>query len=133
MTQSASPLRLAAGLTPRGAVLQSLLLLGAIVGCALVGLAIQGNWPKVLRVLLAALAYGTILGLSLRRATTAGGAPYGNFVVAGAVAGAVSGLVRPTTTLLLVLAQALSAAFLLASVHWLGVRAWQRQVERMTG
>jgi len=131
MTAATATNRLSAALTPRGAVLQSLVLLGLVVGGALVGLGIQGNWPKVLRVLLAALAYGIILWQSVRRSTAPGAAPYWNFVLAGAVAGAVSGLARSTTSVLLVLVQTVGAAFLLASVHWLGVRAWQRQAERM--
>jgi hypothetical protein len=105
-----------------GALRGSLVLLAAVVVFALVGLAAAGNWPKFARVSAAAGTYGIVLlGFGMRTMPR-----LRLFITAGAAAGAVSGLVRPSTSLALVTAGALGAGLLLAPLHWWAVRAWQR-------
>lgn len=113
MTESrASTSRYPPGLVP------SLILLGAIVTLALLGLAWSGNWPKVLRVVLAAATYIALL-LLLSRARSLRLAA---FMGAGAAAGAVSGMARPETTPALIAASAFGAALLIAPLHWWALR-----------
>ncbi len=91
-------------------LLPSLAVLGAIVAFALIGLAAVGNWPKVLRVAAAAATYALLL-LSVCRGRSE--PRPGAFLVAGAAAGAVSGLLRP--------------GLLLGPFHWWALRTWQRR------
>lgn len=102
----------------------SLSLLAFVVLVALAGLAIDGNWPKVLRVAAAFVGYGSVLSTpGLRRGTPA--LPV--FVLAGAVAGLISGLVRPQPMPhSFVAAQVLASAAFLAPVHWLALRYARR-------
>ena len=104
------------------ALRMSLLVLGTVVAIALVGLGFAGNWPKVLRVALAAGSYtGVLIVLAhWRRAL-----PLGAFMAAGAAAGSVSGLVRESTSAALIAAGALGAALLLGPLHWWALRTWQ--------
>jgi hypothetical protein len=109
------------------ALRHSLVLLGIVVLIALIGLAFAGNWPKLLRVGLAAASYAAVLvaGSRLLSWEHPGAAiPYWLFAVAGAVAGLVSGVVRPTVQPSVVLVSVLAGAFLLSTVHWAGVRRY---------
>jgi hypothetical protein len=107
----------------------SLAVLALIVAIALIGLGAAGNWPKVLRVAAAAVTYAVVL-LLLSRGRAAHHPRV--FVAAGAVAGAVSGLARPTTSVGLVAASMLGAALLLGPMHWWALRNWERQAQRTT-
>jgi hypothetical protein len=98
----------------------SLLVLSVIVTLALFGLALDSNWPKVLRVTLSFLGY-TLCLLPLRRRHPP--LPVIVFVGAGAAAGLISGVVRPDGLQLdRALALTVFAALLLGPTHWLGLR-----------
>ena len=101
----------------------SLLLLGLVVAFALAGLASDGNWPKVLRVAAAAAGYGAVLLAAGRRSTER--LPWRAFAAAGAVAGFLSGVVRPETSGSMVLAQTAAGALVLGSFHWLALGSWR--------
>lgn len=101
-----------------------------MVALALIGLALDGNWPKVLRVALAAGAYGSSLWLLAHRTAPGREVPYWPFGLAGSLAGLVSGLVRPAFQIELVLAGMLGAALLIGGVHWLALRAVRRLLSR---
>jgi hypothetical protein len=117
--------RYPAGLRP------SLLGLGAIIALALLGLAGDGNWSKMLRVALATGTYATLL-LAFCRWQKA--LHVSAFLMAGAAAGAVSGVVRPAIpTPALVVASALGAGLLLGPLHWWALRTWQRLGQRQAG
>jgi hypothetical protein len=98
----------------------SLLLMAVIVLFALSGLALDGNWPKFARVSLAALGYiGCLMPFRHRLP------PYSivNFVLAGGVAGFISGLVRPAgSDPLMPLIQPLLGGLVLAPMHWASLR-----------
>jgi hypothetical protein len=105
-------------------LLASVALLGLVVALALIGLALDGNWPKVIRVACAAAAYVTILlSLASRGAEPA---RYVWFAAAGAAAGLVSGMLRPVPDLAPVLTVTIAASLLLGGVHWAAVRFWRR-------
>ena len=95
-----------------------------IVASALCGLALDANWWKFLRVLLAFSTYSTILLLLLRRATP-GPLPLWPFALAAGAAELASGWLRPDATALLSLSVAPIAALLIGGVHWLALRAWR--------
>lgn len=105
----------------------SLVVMGAIVVLATIGLALDGNWPKVARVATAFLTYVVVL-------LAAGGAgdetgektPYRAFALAGGACGLVSGLVRAEVDVAVVAAGVLAGALLLGGVHWLALRGWRR-------
>ncbi|HEU4648721.1 MAG TPA: hypothetical protein VFS33_06640 [Gemmatimonadales bacterium] len=118
-----SPTRTASATYAPG-LLGSLALLGIIIALALAQLAWAGNWPKVLRVAAAAATYAAVLLPLCRTHVTLRPSA---FIAAGAAAGAVSGLVRPTTSAALVGASVLGAALLLGPLHWWALRTWQRQ------
>ncbi len=117
------------------ALLESLLLLALVVAGALVGLALQQNWLKILRVASASLGYFTALFVAVRsppaRAKGPGVYPYWPFCLAGAVAGLMSAVVRPSTSLALIMVQVLGAGFLLGGVHWIALRWWSRVRSRL--
>ena len=118
------------------AVRHSLAVLGAVVLFALIGLAFAGNWPKVLRVGLAAASYAAVLvagSRSLSREKPGAAIPYWLFAIAGAAAGLVSGLVRPTVQPSVVLVSVLAGAFLLSSVHWAGARRYKGVLKTLSG
>lgn len=76
----------------------SLVALGLIVGAALVGLALQGNWPSALRVAAAGAVYLGPLWLWSRRADAQlAPVPWWTFALGGAAAGLASGLARSAT------------------------------------
>ena len=83
---------------------------------AVIGLAVDGNWPKVLRVGAAAGAYACML-LALSRKHAPGRAiEWWRFAAAGTAAGIVSGLLRPDPGITTIGIDA-AAALVVASVH----------------
>jgi hypothetical protein len=109
------------------ALRHSFIVLGAVVIIALVGLAAAHNWPKLLRVGLAAASYAAVLlvGSRLRSSNDFNASvPYWLFVIAGATAGLVSGIVRPTILVPVVFVSIVAGAFLLSTVHWAGARRY---------
>jgi hypothetical protein len=119
-----------ARLDPAPELIGSLALVAILASGALLGLMIQGNWLKILRVGTASVVYlGVLLAELWSRTglrTAANRLPYWPFGVAGGAAGAISGLIRPMPSLGLVSVQLVSAALLLGGVHWLSVRWWRR-------
>jgi hypothetical protein len=104
---------------------RSLLLLGAVVAVALIGLSIDGNWPKVLRVGAAAGTYAGMM-LVLARSHAPGRAiEWWRFAAAGTAAGIVSGLLRPALGGATIAVDAV-AAVVLATVHWGGLALSER-------
>ena len=111
-------------------VLVSLGILSLVIAFALTGLALDGNWPKVARVAAAYVSYSSVLLIFLRvdrdqtpRITW--------FVVAGAIAGLVSGLVRPNINIALIAAQMIAGAVLLAGAHWVAISRWRTLRQRI--
>lgn len=104
----------------------SIALIAVVVVLALVGLATDGNWPKILRVGLSFLAYAGTLEAWRRAAAARPTLPFLWFASAGAAAGLVSGLVRPELHLSILLAGTVAATLLLGGVHWLGLTYWRR-------
>ena len=109
----------------------SLVLIGVAVAMALVGLAADGNWPKVLRVALAFASYASVLQLLARTGSKEREEPvsFACFAGAGASAGVVSGLVRPHFDLNVFAAGTIAAALLLAGTHWLALRSSRKIFE----
>jgi len=105
----------------------SLGLLGLIFALALGGLALEGNWRKFLRVLLAFGTYAAVL-LGLLR-VRGGGAPewlpFWPFALAGNAAELVSRWLLPFPGARAVLSTAPAAALLIGGVHWLALRTWR--------
>ncbi len=106
----------------------SLALLGVILAIALIGLGLDGNWPKVLRVVAAGGTYAAALLL-----TTSRGGPrsWWRFAVAGICAGVASGLLRPEPSLTSIAIDS-GAATVLATVHWVGLGLSQKMRRRIT-
>ena len=97
----------------------TLLALGALLVFIEVGLATDGNWPKMLRVGVALAGYvATLLATGARRHPFS----IARYVVAGLVAGALSGVLRPEIRPAFAAAQAVLAALLLGPAHCLIVR-----------
>jgi hypothetical protein len=96
---------------------QSLQLLGAVISIALIGLAMDGNWPKVGRVGAAAGVYALTLLALARRDGPPDPIEWWRFAAAGMAAGLVSGLLRPERGDMTTVIDA-GAALVLASVHW---------------
>jgi hypothetical protein len=113
----------------------SLCVIGLLVAFALSGLAWDENWRKLLRVLIGFSAYVVVLlsALSIyssmvkRRA----GSPFWAFALAGAMAEACSGWLRPTARVTVDLPTALAAAFLIGGLHWLALRTWRQLHKRI--
>ena len=111
-------------------------LLTAMIMIADVTLALQGNWPKILRITLAAATYVAVLGATLR-ITGRFGAPPARlpvwpFLVAGAAGGLVSGVVRPDLSAPVVIASAVLTPTLLGSFHWIALQRWSWIRSRIT-
>ena len=107
----------------------SLLLLGGVFVFALAVLVLQQNWPKLLRVGAAAVAYLGLVALLARRwwrPELAGPCPYRVFAVAGAAAGALGSLLRPAPALLVGVIGSVGGALLFGGFHYLGLRAARR-------
>lgn len=102
-----------------------------IVASALCGLALDANWPKFLRVLLAFSTYSAVLLLLFRRETP-GALPLWPFALAAAAAELASGWLRPNATALLSPSVAPAAALLIGGLHWLTLRAWRPLRARIT-
>jgi hypothetical protein len=115
---------------PGRELLASLAVLAAVFAFALATLAAQGNWPKVLRVSVAACSYLALVAALAGRwwpASAARSCPYWVFAVAGAVAGALGIALRPGGVPPLVVAVgAASGAALFGAVHWLALRTLRR-------
>jgi len=106
----------------------SIVLLAVIVLFALGGLALDGNWPKLLRVSLSFVAYASVLlGFAKYRSKDAADTyvPFAWFALAGAAAGIVSGLVRPVFDWGVLIVGAIAAGLLLAGIHCLALRQWR--------
>jgi hypothetical protein len=100
--------------------------LAALFAFVLVSLALQANWPKLLRVGAAAGAYLGLVALLARRwwrPALAAACPYRVFAVAGAVAGALGGLLRPAPVLLVGAIGSVAGALLFGGFHYLALRA----------
>jgi hypothetical protein len=110
----------------------SLLAIAGIALLATIGLAIDGNWAKVLRVLSALIGYLRVL-VPVRKQLSP---PVSllRFMAAGAVAGAISGLIRPDDGIVLnrLIALTVGGAALLGPVHWLAVRQARGWYSRIT-
>jgi hypothetical protein len=103
-------------------------LLTAVIMIADVSLAIQGNWPTILRVTLAAATYVAVLGATLKAAGRFGAPPerlpVWAFLVAGAAGGLVSGVVRPDGSAPVIIASAVLTPTLLGTFHWIALQRW---------
>ena len=108
----------------------SLSVLALVIAFAIAGLAIDGNWPKILRVGAGFLTYCCVL-LGILRVDRESRPRFTWFAVAGALAGMVSGLVRPEIHITTVLVQAIAGAVLIAGAHWLALLHWRRIRERI--
>ncbi len=100
----------------------SLLVLAGVILFACAGLALDGNWPKLLRVSSAFVSYaGVLTALGARRRTELS---LVHFVAAGIVAGFVSGIVRPDLDGALVVVSIVGGAAF-GAAHWLGLTKWR--------
>lgn len=99
----------------------SLLLLALVVLIAAGILVANANWPKLLRVTVAATVYVGMLTLRARSSASAE-QPWWPFAVAGGLAGLASAALQPVFSIPILLASAAGGALLLGTVHWLGVR-----------
>ena len=111
----------------------SLAILAGIWIFAVIGLVIQDNLPKVVRVTAAIAAY---IGISLLLANQwwrddERSCPYPVLGVAGAVAGLLGSTVRPAMPPLSVIAIGIVAmSVVFAGIHWLALRSLARARER---
>ena len=115
---------------PRDGLRRSLLLLGVVIAIALAGLAIDGNWPKVLRVAAAAGTYAAAL-LVLARPGTDVSRRWWWFAVAGVCAGVASGLFRPEPGAASIAVDS-GAAIVLATMHWMGLGLSEKVRQKIT-
>jgi hypothetical protein len=97
----------------------SLVILTSVVLIGLTGLVITANWPKVVRVTLAATGYLGVLAVRTRATHSLQWWP---FACAGGLAGVISGALQPSISYTVLLASAAGGAFLLGTVHWLALR-----------
>jgi hypothetical protein len=74
---------------------QSLVVFAAVMTVAVIGLAIEGNGPKVLRVGAAAAVYACTLLALTRSVVPSRQLGWWRFAAAGTAAGIISGLLRP--------------------------------------
>jgi hypothetical protein len=104
--------------------------LAVVVLIALVGLSIEGNWLKVLRVAHAFAGYAlvllTLLHIRADRVAAGRTLPFAWFAAAGLAAGLLSGIIRPEFKPNVLIAGTLGSALLLASMHWLAVNYWRK-------
>ena len=107
----------------------SIVLLALVVCFVLAGLALEGNWPKLLRVSIAATVYLTLLPLLLsswrRRADSSLLLPFWPFASAACLAELASGWLRPGVPPYTTFWVAPAAALLIGGAHWLALRAWR--------
>ncbi len=106
--------------------------LSGIVMIADIVLAIQGNFPKIIRVTLAAASYVAVLGFLLKSMGRFGAPPsrlpLWVFLAAGAAAGLVSSLVRTEFFSVVFILSSVMTPTLIGAVHWIGLQryAWLR-------
>ena len=109
--------------------------LTAAIMIADVTFAVQGNWPKIFRVTLAAAAYIGVLGFLLKSMGRFGAPParlpVWVFLVAGALAGLVSGMVRPALPSSVLLISTMLTPTLLGAFHWIALQRWAWVKARM--
>lgn len=108
----------------------SLTAIGLIIALAVIQLGLQGNWPKVLRVSVAFLAYCTFL-LYLARWTSRASLPFYMFAIAAGVAELCSGWLRPDWRVSDTVIMPLVAALLFGGFHWFVLRVWGRKSEAL--
>lgn len=118
-------------------LLASVWLLGVAFAAVLAGLALDANWRKLLRVLIAAPTYVCVL-LTLFRvrgvaAASGGGLPPWPFCAAAAAAELASGWLRAGVAAHITFWVAPLAAVLIGGLHWLGLRYWRPLRERIMG
>ena len=110
-------------------LLVSLIFLALIFAFVLGVLALDANWRKFLRVLIAASTYLCVLLTRLKVRgkviTASGGIPFWAFAVAAAAAELSSGWLRAGASVGVSLWVSLAAALLIGGVHWLGLRVWR--------
>lgn len=114
----------------------SLCLLGCIILLALSRIALQANWIKCIRVLLAFSVYSLVLiALQLKRGEKENSAvvslPFWHFAMAAATAELLSGWLRPDARLDTELLMIPTAALLVGGIHWLALRTWRPVRERI--
>lgn len=112
----------------------SLFIITLLVVFALSGLAHDENWRKLLRVSLGFSAYLITLIAAIGVYSLRGRArlPFWVFAVAGALAEASSGWLRPSARVTVDVPTMLAAAALIGGVHWLALRSWRPVKERIT-
>jgi hypothetical protein len=117
-------------------LLVSIGIVTAVICIADVSLAFQGNWPKIVRITLAAATYVFVLGVLLRSTGRLGAPParlpYWVFLVAGVAAGAASGFLRADGTIRLALAQTILTPLALGTFHWVALQRWAWVRSRIT-
>ena len=109
----------------RNNLILSLAAIAFIIALAVIQLALQGNWPKVLRVSVAFLAYSTLL-LYLARWTARASLPFYMFAIAAGAAELCSGWLRLDWRVSDAVAMPLVAALLLGGFHWFVLRVWRK-------
>lgn len=114
----------------------SLCLLGCIILLALSRIALQANWIKCLRVLLAFSVYSLVLiALQLKRSKRDSRAgvplPFWHFALAAATAEFFSGWLRPDARPDTELLMIPTAALLVGGFHWLALKSWRPLRERI--
>jgi membrane associated rhomboid family serine protease len=124
MTRTSASPALSSPAAPARDLTLSVALIGAVIALALCFLVIDRNWPKLLRVALSFATYATVLlgGARTLGSDEARPAPYWLFLVAGAAAGVMSGVVRPSIDPGVVVTGAIMLPLLFGSVHWAALR-----------
>jgi hypothetical protein len=115
----------------------SVALLTAVIMIADVTLAIQGNFPKIVRITIAAATYVAVLGSILkvlgRFPAPPPRLPLWPFLAAGLAGGLVSGLVRSDVDLSVPMASSVLTPPLLGTVHWVALQRWGWLRQRIAG
>jgi hypothetical protein len=101
----------------------SLAILSVVICFALIGLAFDHNWPKLVRVALAFLTYASVLSAFARSANAR--PQYRWFVLAATAAGIVSGVARTVFSWQILVAGAIGAPLFIGGVHYLALRYWR--------
>jgi hypothetical protein len=105
-------------------LLISLFIVSAIVAMALLRLAWQDNWQKVMRVSLAFVTYSALLMTFVRHFAHLRQPPFWIFAVAAALAELASSWLRPDWRTSDMFTMPVVAA-LIGGVHWLSLRSWR--------
>ena len=108
----------------------SLSILACVISFAIAGLAFDGNWPKIVRVGASFLIYSCVL-LGFLLVNREGSPRFVWFLVAGALTGMVSGLVRPEIDIATVFVQMIAGGVLIAGAHWLALSHWRGVRDRI--